>query len=141
MRKNRQPSIHAYQRCTNHCPGQEFFAYQREEHYVFPISYSDYLSTVKETAAFFQLSARITTHSARIGGSIHDFISGVSAETFASIESWSSLSSLQHYLQNGRSWVMTIPMGERSHVRFNRHSTKAIQTFKQCQNIINPSHK
>lgn len=101
------------------------------------MSYWDYLSTVKETAAYVQLSDWITTHSARIGGAIHDFFSAVSAETIESIGRWSNVYCLQHYLRNGRSWIMTMPMGKGSHARVKRHSTKPSRSSSNAEKPLN----
>lgn len=106
---------------------------ERSSDTVLPISYSNYLLAVRDAADYFQLSPRITTHSARIGGALHDFIRGTSAESIVSIGRWSSLSSLQHYLRNGRSWVMTMPLGPRSEARRRRFSTAARETLQKCE--------
>lgn len=70
---------------------------------VFSISYADYLAAINTAAGYLQLSLRVTTRSARIGRALHDFLSGSSTEAIASIDRRASLSSLQHYLKNGRS--------------------------------------
>lgn len=111
---------------------QCYLLHKTDEIYSFPLSYSEYLSTLKETAAYFQLSNRIKPHSERIGGAIHDLISGISAEAIASIRRWSTLSSLQHYLKNGRSWIMTMQMGKQSQKRLDKHIIRAAQTLDEC---------
>lgn len=99
---------------------------------LFPVSYRVYNRCFKEAANFFALPPRFTTHSARIGGAVHDFCTGTSAETIASVGRWSSFSSLQHYLNNGRAWIIRIPISDTSQERINVHKKSFEETIALC---------
>ncbi|KAI0564575.1 integrase [Gracilaria domingensis] len=76
---------------------------------VFNLSYATYSKKISLACKKLGMHQfRITTHSARIGGALHDYIIGMSAETFSITGRWKSLSSLRHYLTNGRAWKMKL---------------------------------
>ena len=103
---------------------------------VFPVTYANYLQDIKSAAQFFQLSSRITTHSACIGGALHAFCQGLPAADIATIGRWASLASLQYYLTNGRSWLMTMPTGPLSDVRLRRHTANGKSTIARCEAFV-----
>ncbi|KAI0557874.1 DNA breaking-rejoining enzyme [Gracilaria domingensis] len=78
---------------------------------LFKISYGKYENCLRQTAEFFGVtSVKITSHSARIGGALHDYLRGFSAQTIAITGRWKSLGSLRHYLTNGRSQLMLLKL-------------------------------
>ena len=63
---------------------------------MFSVSYGTYLSQVKKAAEFFGIDSQLTPHSARIGGALHDYLSGVDAATIAIHGRWASTKSLEY---------------------------------------------
>lgn len=76
----------------------------------FPISYCTYLAKLKAAASFFGLSGKLTPHSARIGGALHDYCHGMAATSIAIHGRWESIKSLRHYLTNGRAIVQNMTL-------------------------------
>lgn len=121
------------------CMGDNIITYHLQRKntsgWVFPIKYEHYFSSIKDAAQYFQLSSQIITHSQRIGGALHDFISGKSAESIAVIARWARLSSLNHLFRIGRSWVMNMPTGPRTAARMKCFSEMAKSTLKKCNDF------
>ena len=99
---------------------------------LFPISYQLYQSLIKDTALFFGLFGRFTTHSARLGGAFHDYCMGVSAETIAITGRWVSLPSLEKYLQNARAWILEMPTSCDSDNAVERSTSHCCAFLKKC---------
>lgn len=103
---------------------------------VFNISYTKYFGLLKACATRFGLQGNFSTHSARIGGAVHDYGLGVSAETIAATGRWASLQSLQYYLRNGRSWIMNMPLSDASSVNIRREAAAFQSLVASCSNFV-----
>ena len=76
---------------------------------LFNLTYGTYNSLFKDAAIYFGFDqTRFSSHSGRIGGATTDYCRGVSAKTIALTGRWKSFTSLERYLQNGRSWLLRI---------------------------------
>ena len=79
---------------------------------LFRVSYSTYLAQVKKAFSFFRICKKLTPHSARIGGALHDYLLGVDVATIAIHGGWASVKSLQYYLKNGRVFLKDIKFSQ-----------------------------
>lgn len=80
---------------------------------VFQPTYARYSRALQNAAVHFGLpNERLTSHSAPVGGALHDFCLGTSAETIATTGRWAGFTSLRHFLTNGRAGLKTIPLTE-----------------------------
>ncbi len=76
---------------------------------VFGISYNRYLSVLKKASVRLGIGhLNVTTHSARIGGALYDYLQGNSFGTIALSGRWASPTSVQRYVTNGRALLMTL---------------------------------
>ena len=76
---------------------------------VIPLTYHEFSKKMREASLHFDLIRySITSHSNRIGGALHLFLTDVSAEDIKIRGRWKCQTSLEHYLRNGRHWMATM---------------------------------
>jgi hypothetical protein len=85
------------------------------------LDYHTYNRAVKESATRLGIP-HVTTHSARIGGAVVDFLGGVPTATIALTGRWASHASLSRYLTNGRAWLLRL--------RFTREQTSKLRAMR-----------
>ena len=94
---------------------------------IIPIAYATYSADLTCASTFFGLEdLKITSHCNRIGGALHLFMNKVAVADIAVAGRWASLTSLNHYLINGRTWLANIRMSQASHDKIHMHFTKAV---------------
>ena len=107
---------------------------------LFNISYSRYNNLFREAAAYFGLdSNRFTTHSARIGGALSGYCTGISAQTIALTGRWKSFTSLERYLRNGRAWIIRMDMNTNSQARITKSAANFENLIRQCEAYVSKS--
>ncbi|KAI0560021.1 DNA breaking-rejoining enzyme [Gracilaria domingensis] len=102
---------------------------------LFTIGYETYESHIKVTAQALRLgSVKLTSHSASIGGALHDYFHGKSAETIAITGRWKSLGSLRTYLTNGRSEVLKLKLKSEADQVINNYEASLLACLPQSSN-------
>eukprot|EP00178_Gracilaria_changii_P016391 TRINITY_DN466_c0_g1_i1.p1 TRINITY_DN466_c0_g1~~TRINITY_DN466_c0_g1_i1.p1 ORF type:complete len:419 (-),score=36.56 TRINITY_DN466_c0_g1_i1:32-1288(-) len=73
------------------------------------LSYPTYLKAIKTIAKTYSFKhSKITTHSARIGKALEDYVRGTPVQQIAIDGRWKSLNSLRYYLDNGKAWLLNM---------------------------------
>ena len=93
------------------------------------ISYASYLDSLKRASQHFGMkNTRISTHSARVGKATQDYIQRTPVEQIAMNGRWKSMHTLRYYVDNGRAWLLNIPINKDSQ-----------QLLKSCANSAKSS--
>ncbi|PXF40450.1 hypothetical protein BWQ96_09826 [Gracilariopsis chorda] len=104
---------------------------------LFTIKYSTYAAQLKKVMSFFNVThLKFTTHSARIGGALHDFMRGTKAEDIALKGRWNSLTSLRHYFTTGRAWLMKMNITDHQNAKIKQYSLNMVQTTERYRSFV-----
>lgn len=114
----------------------KYAAVYRSTGKVFPsLSYHSYLKSVKQAAIFLDLGGKpFSTHSARIGSALYVFCIQEPSSHIDLIGGWKSLTSLEHYLNNGRVWLTNLSVADKAQQDIYFYAEEA-DTRCKCQQI------